>query len=125
MRGMREIGTTLAELLDAPLDFILDYPIPWLSQDSDRAKVQEALRYLRRAGVSEDYTGALRVCGSDLAEFGRHLFWLIRQAGLPYCWFTAGAVPIAAGICKYGNLHGYDFAGSNRGWQSTLEGRGW
>ena len=104
-----EIGKKLELLsseLNSELVFILDYNVPWLSQESDYEPVVRASNYLREIGTSEEFSGAFKLSGYELAEFASNLFWIIRcNASLPYCWFSTDNHPFVGDICQYGNIH--------------------
>lgn len=104
-----EIGKILEQLsteLNAELIFILDYDVPWLSQENDFKPVVKASNYLSEIGTNQEFNGAYKLSGDELAEFGANLFWIIRcNASLPYCWFSTENHQFVGNICKYGNLH--------------------
>ena len=104
-----EIGKILERLsdeLNAELIFILDYDVPWLSQENDFEPVSKASNYLREIGTSEEFSGAFKLSGNNLAEFASNLFWIIRcNASLPYCWFSTDNHQFVGDICQYGNIH--------------------
>jgi hypothetical protein len=90
----------------SPLTFILDYGIPWLSQDNAYQPVQDAMEYLRSIGIDDKHIGAIRADGDDLPAVVHAVFWLGRcNADLPYCWFVSAEEGIVGSICKHGNLH--------------------
>lgn len=104
-----ELGKTLEQLsqdLQSDIIFMLDYSVPWLSQDNDYNPVVDAVKYLKEFGVAEDYVGAFKLNGDELAKLTTNLFWLFRcNASLPYCWFTTDQHPFVGNICQYGNIH--------------------
>ena len=104
-----EIGKIFEQLsneLGAELIFILDYNVPWLSQENDFKPVLKALNYLKEIGATKEFNGAFKLSGDELAEFGQNLFWIIRcNASLPYCWFSTDRHQFVGTVCKYGNLH--------------------
>ena len=104
-----ELGKTLEKLsieLNKDLIFILDYSVPWLHQENDYEPVVEAVKYLKALGVTEDYVGAFKLKGDELAKFTSNLFWIFRcNASLPYCWFSTDEHPFVGNICHYGNIH--------------------
>jgi hypothetical protein len=104
-----ELGYTLQKLsseLNSDIIFILDYSVPWLYQKNDYQPVEDAMNYLRKIGVAEDFVGGFRFGGDALAEFVSHLFWIIRcNAGLPYCWFSTENHEFVGDLCKHGNIH--------------------
>lgn len=96
----------LAEHFQPPLTFVLDYSIPWLSQENPDEHTQAAMSYLRSIGVTADYIGAIRATEEDVLSLTKAVFWLGRlNASLPYCWFAAGSEDLIGSVCKYGNLH--------------------
>ena len=109
-----EIGNTLKQLsteLNAELIFILDYNVPWLSQENDFEPVVRASSYLRKMGTTEEFNGAYKLSGDELAEFAANLFWIIRcNASLPYCWFSTENHQFVGSICQYGNLHIHSYS---------------
>lgn len=104
-----EIGNIIEQLskaLNEEIIFILDYTIPWLSQENEYEPVAKALNYLKHIGTSNDFCGAYKLTGKALAEFVAHLFWIIRcNASLPYCWFSTDKHAFVGEICQYGNIH--------------------
>lgn len=109
-----EIGKVLEQLsnaLNSELIFILDYNVPWLSQENDFEPVIKASNYLREIGTNEEFSGAYKLSGDDLAEFVANLFWIIRcNASLPYCWFSTESHYFIGDLCQYGNLHFHTYS---------------
>ena len=109
-----EIGKILEKLgkeLNEDLIFILDYSVPWLSQENDYEPASKALDYLREIGTSENFSGAFKLGGDDLAEFATNLFWIIRcNASLPYCWFSTEKHHFVGDLCQYGNIHLHSYS---------------
>ncbi len=109
-----EIGKILEQLsiaLNSELIFILDYNVPWLSQENDFAPVIKASNYLREIGTNEEFSGAYKLSGDELAEFVANLFWIIRcNASLPYCWFSTESHQFIGDVCKHGNLHFHTYS---------------
>ena len=89
-----------------PLIFLLDYSVPWLSQENDHKPVARALSYLRSLGIENDFTGGFLASGKELNEFLKNLFWLVRcNATLPICYFSGVEGDTLMYLCKYGNVH--------------------
>ena len=109
-----EIGKILEQLsnvLNSELIFILDYNVPWLSQENDFEPVIKASNYLREIGTNEEFSGAYKLSGDELAEFAANLFWIIRcNASLPYCWFSTESHQFIGDVCKHGNLHFHTYS---------------
>lgn len=98
--------TAYAKYTQSPLTFILDYSIPWLSEQNTFEPVQEAMTYLRSIGIDDKYVGAICADGDDLSAIVSAVFWLGRcNANLPYCWFVPEEEGIVGSICKHGNIH--------------------
>jgi len=110
----KELGKMLEKLsteLDSALIFLLDYSVPWLSQKNSYEPVKQALKYLKKMGVTDDFVGGFAFKGEELAEFVSHLFWIIRcNASLPYCWFSTDKHEFVGTICKHGNIHLYTYS---------------
>lgn len=109
-----EIGKILEQLsnaLNSELIFILDYNVPWLSQENDFEPVIKASNYLREIGTNEEFSGAYKLSGDELAEFVANLFWIIRcNASLPYCWFSTESHQFIGDVFKHGNLHFHTYS---------------
>ena len=109
-----EIGKILEQLsnaLNSELIFILDYNVPWLSQENDFEPVIKASNYLREIGTNEEFSGAYKLSGDELAEFAANLFWIIRcNASLPYCWFSTESHQFIGDVFKHGNLHFHTYS---------------
>lgn len=89
--------------------FILNYSTPWLYQQNNYAPVSRALEYFKSIGVKEEFNGGFKVGESELSNFIKHLFWIIRcNASLPYCYFSGGNTEFVIHLCKYGDIH-FDF----------------
>lgn len=100
------IVTLATELKWGSVIFLLDFAIPWFYQNNDYPPVKNALAYLKKIGVDDEFTGGFKADGHDLAELVKNLFWLIRcNAALPYCWFSGINKDFVGDICKYGNIH--------------------
>jgi len=110
----KELGKTLEKLsqeLNSELIFLLDFSVPWLSQKNSYKPVKQALKYLKKMGVTDDFVGGFRYKGEELTEFVSHLFWIIRcNASLPYCWFSTDKHEFVGNICKHGNIHLYTYS---------------
>lgn len=110
----KALGKTLEKLskaLQSDLFFLLDYGIPWLSQDHDFPAARAALTYLKEQGMSENFAGAIQANGEELSSFVSHLFWISRCcASLPHCYFSTDQHAFVGSICKYGNLHLYTYS---------------
>jgi hypothetical protein len=109
-----ELGKTLEKLskeLNSELIFILDYSVPWLYQKNDYEPVTEALQYLKKMGVCDDFVGGFKCNGDELAEFVSNLFWIIRcNASLPYCWFSTEKHEFVGDLCEHGNIHFHTYS---------------
>ncbi|RCH56567.1 hypothetical protein DJ568_01530 [Mucilaginibacter hurinus] len=78
----------------------------WLYQYNDYKPAKKALDYMANNGISERFNGAINVSLSELPEFIKHFFWLIRcNASLPYFYFCNNEFTVIGSICQYGNLH--------------------
>lgn len=88
------------------LIFLGEWETPWLFQQNDYIRAQEAKDYLQSNKVGKRFNGALEVDISDLPQFMKHLAWLSRcNASLPYFHFTDPGQNIVGHLCKYANLH--------------------
>ena len=86
--------------------FLGQWETPWLFQQNDYIRAQEAMNFLKSNKVGKRFNGALMVNISDLPHFMKHLAWLSRcNATLPYFHFTDPGENIVGHLCKYGNLH--------------------
>ena len=88
------------------ISFLGDSTIPWLYRDHDYRPVKRGLDYLVDNKISKSFNGAIQVSTTDLPEFLKHLFWLVRCNGIVmYVHFSDPGFNIMASICKYGNIH--------------------
>ena len=122
-----ELGKILEKLaneLDSQIIFILDYNVPWLSQENDYEPVKKALNYLRSIGTTIEFSGAYKLAGEELAEFVKNLFWIVRcNASLPYCWFSIEDHKFVGDICKHGNLHFHTYSNEIKKYLKTFAAR--
>jgi hypothetical protein len=96
--------------------FILEYPVPWLSQENDYTPAKNATDYLKSIGIESAFEGAIQIQQhEEIAKFIGHLFWLSRcNASLPTCRFSGDKADVIFFICKDGNLHLETFSESTK-----------
>ena len=101
--------TCLAEKFNFDsLIFLGDEKIPWLFQKNEYKPVKEALQFLKKNKVEQNFDGALQIELASLPDFLKHFCWLVRcNASLPYFHFMDKGQNVICEICKYCNLHLY------------------
>ncbi|OOQ57589.1 hypothetical protein [Mucilaginibacter pedocola] len=88
------------------LYFMGDSGTPWLCRPHTYPPVTRALEYLMENGISETFNGVIKVDLTELPQFVKHLFWLVRCNGVTFApHFTDESFNIIGNICQYGNIH--------------------
>lgn len=77
----------------------------WLSGRDDFPPLSAAFAALRRAGVDEEFRGAITVDRASLYEVLPALFWLTRCDPDRPVSFGAEGAAFRCELCQYGNLH--------------------
>lgn len=102
----KELTGLLKILQYEHISFLGDSTIPWLYRDHDYSPVKKGLDYLIENKISKSFNGAIQINITDLPEFLKHLFWLVRCNGIiMYAHFSDPGFNIMASICQYGNIH--------------------
>lgn len=83
-----------------------DQSTPWLFREHYYKPVKEGLNYLVQKNASKSFNGAFQIDLTDLQEFLRNIFWLVRCNGIVFIpHFSDRDFNIIVSVCQYGNIH--------------------
>jgi hypothetical protein len=86
--------------------FLGDTNTTWLFRSHDYKPVKAGLDFLIKKKVSKSFNGALQVDLTELSEFLKHIFWLVRCNGVVFTpHFSDSGFNVIISICQYGNVH--------------------